>query len=64
MTQIMMKMMIMTMLKIMRCLITATNASSFSQANAHGSGSDLTVMALRKIFYGDDYSFERKVSVV
>ena len=39
-------------MNIMRCLITSTNASSFSQANAHGSDSDLTAIASRKVFYG------------
>ena len=54
--------MIMTMMRrmrkmrIMRCLITSSNASFFSQANAQGSDSDLTAIALRKVFYGDDNS--------
>ena len=39
-------------MRIMRCLITTTNASSFSQANAQGSDSDLTAIAFRKVFYG------------
>ena len=51
-TMMMMMMMSLRIMRIMRCLITTTNVSSFSQANAHGSDSDLTAIASRKVFYG------------
>ena len=58
------KLKIMSKMRIMRCLITGTNASFFSQANAQGGDSDLTAMAPRKVFYGvwvEHFEAPRKV---
>ena len=55
---------IMSKIRIMRCLITGTNASFFSQASAPGGDSDLTAIATTKVFCGvwvEHYEGPRKV---
>ena len=51
MTILMIMMIIMRKMRIMRCLITGTNASFFSQASAQGGDSDLTAITTTKVFF-------------